>query len=154
MDDDELLIFGNMVTKHRLELRQFGVEFDAAVADELQVPVDQVSTLDARMTKGYFGVKAKNKVDLEEKFEDVVPVGLRKRGSRRPKLQIGDKIRIVHKALVDKITQQEIAKEYRISSRVVSHIVTKASKNRNLFQDILEKNEDTIRRREAVMAYV
>ena len=40
MDIDELCIFGNMVTKHRLELRQFGVEFDAAVADELQVPVE------------------------------------------------------------------------------------------------------------------
>ena len=56
------------------------------------------------MAKGYFGIKAKNKVDLDEEVEDVIPVGLRKKGSRRPKLQIGDKIRIVHKALVDKIT--------------------------------------------------
>ena len=51
---------------HRLKLREFALEYDAAVADALDVEVNLISSHTHRMEKGYFRYSNNNPEYFEE----------------------------------------------------------------------------------------
>ena len=57
-------------------------------------------------------------------------------------------------ALVDWQSHQEIAKQFRISTQVVSRIVNLVKHDNQHFSEGLEKQNDMLKRREVVAAYV
>ena len=74
-------------------------------------------------------------------FKDPVPVQKRlRRGLRKP-LSTSEKISIVHKALVLKEMQGEIAQEYGIKLYTVSRLVNKARKHPQFLQELLTMRE-------------
>ena len=154
LDSEELREFGIMVSGHRKQLREYGLEYDTAVAEATDVAVHQVSSLGLRMEKGYFGLSTAPTIVQSSLIEEPTPPGLRLRGKRRPNLQLNDKVWICHLALVDQESYQDIAKKFRASIGVVGHIVMKMKRNKNYLSLLLKANDDRLRRREVVAAYV
>ena len=56
-------------------------------------------------------------------FKEMVPPARRKRKQRSTCIPIGDKIKIVHRVLVEHEMQHEVAREFRISKQAVSRLV-------------------------------
>ena len=61
---------------------------------------------------------------------------------------------MVHLALVDFETHKAIAQQYRVSQRVVSHVVSRASKNRRYFDELISKDSNQKCKRALVADFV
>ena len=53
----------------------------------------------------------------------------RKRGKRRPKLSLSEKIGVVHRVIINNHMVKDVAKEFRISQCYVSQLVQKTRRN-------------------------
>ena len=79
---------------------------------------------------------------------------LRRKGSKRGALTVGEKVSIAHQAIVLKLKYAEIAKAFRVSVSVVSQIVKKVLKNPNALDEISSKRENKNFIKETVVSIV
>ena len=84
--------------------------------------------------------------------EYIVPVSpsCRRRGSKRAKLTVGQKIKIVHKVIHWKVLVQDVAKEFRITSPYVSNLVSKARRNPKFLEEMIAEEDTRITQSKAI----
>ena len=101
MGTEELKHFGVMVSKHREELRCYGTDYDAALADSTGINVHKISSLTQRSTHGYFSAtRGLSRYKFGYMDEELLPGQRRKRDGKK-KLSVNDQIAIAHKVIVD-----------------------------------------------------
>ena len=74
----------------------------------------------------------------------------RKKGCRRPTLTTGEKLTIIHAAIVLQLPWKEITKEHRVSMATVGMLVGKAKRNPKFISEIHSK-QNTWAAKEAVI---
>ena len=77
------------------------------------------------MNRGYFKGQKRLKDAHFRDFDDDTAPGSRHRSRKSKPLTLHDKLAIVHKVLVEKEMQKDVAKEMRISAAVVTSLVKK-----------------------------
>ena len=61
---------------------------------------------------------------------------MRKKGIRRPKLSVGEKLDILHKVIVEMLPWWDISKEYRDSFATIGMLVGKVKKKPKFLEEI------------------
>ena len=74
-------------------------------------------------------------------FGTPTPIDMRKRTRCRRRLSIEDKITVVRQALLEKLSQKDIAKEHRVTIGAVSASVGKALKNPKFLQELITERD-------------
>ena len=74
----------------------------------------------------------------------------RKKGCRRPTLTTGEKLTIIHAAIVLQLPWKEITKEHRVSMATVGMLVGKAKKNPKFISEIHNKRDAWIAKENAI----
>jgi len=69
-------------------------------------------------------------------YKQPVAIPCRKRGSRRPKLTVHEKINVVWQVVCQHIPVKEVAKEHRMTQSYVSSLVSKAKKNPRFLHEL------------------
>ena len=72
---------------------------------------------------------------MEDKSESVPP-GRRRKIKNRGPLKVKDKIEIVYKVLIANELQKDVAKEYRISPKIVCVLIRKVQKDHKLLDEL------------------
>ena len=86
-------------------------------------------------------------------IKDTTPVGSRKKTGYK-KLSTSDICDILHKVLVKYEMQKDVAKEYRISPKLVSQYVVKSNKNSEYLREMLAKRDEYMTLRNAICEVV
>ena len=103
--------------------------------EAMELDQKYLSKLLARIHKGYWPQVKTDDVDMPT----VTPIMNRKKGSRRPVLTVGEKLTILHQAIVQKLPWKEIAKEHRVSKSNVNRLVRLSKKKPKFLEEIHAK---------------
>ena len=122
-----------MISDIRKVLRGFAMEYDATLAEVLDVEVTEISSRTERSTHGYFSALRDIHKYKSRYLNEEVPPGLRRKRKYRPKLDRQQKLAIAHRVIVDGEKQEEVGRDFRASKQVVSEIVSKVTKNHQHF---------------------
>ena len=73
---------------------------------------------------------------------------------KKKDLSVLDIIEIIHLVLVTYETQANVAKQFRVSKRVVQKLVKNVRTNKNFLQEILYQRENTILTKQSIQKVV
>jgi hypothetical protein len=68
-----------------------------------------------------------------------VPVALRRKTKSIPRLDLSKKLDIAYKSIINKESQVDLAKEFKVSLAVISNVVTEAKKKPEVVREALDK---------------
>ena len=69
-------------------------------------------------------------------YREPVSIACRKKGKRRPKITLREKILIIHRVINQYHSEKEVEKEFRISQPYVSRLCVKARKNPKFLDEL------------------
>ena len=133
---------GIEVSKLRNNLREAALQHDKGVAFVQGQDIHDVSRLAQRIRRGDYNDGALKKQLLRPDFSDMTAVGSRRYSRKRKPLSTEDKIDITHRVLVQFEKQADVAKQYRVSSQVVSSLVSRAKSDKSYLRELLNKHDE------------
>ena len=123
---------------------------DKTLAHGLERDLHEVSRLAQRVRRGDYNAGALRKEQLKPDFAEPVPAGARRRMKKRAPLSVHERISIVHQVLVGLEKQADVAKDHRVSPRVVAALMHKAKRNPGFMREIMAKVDAKEEQRELI----
>ena len=80
--------------------------------------------LSARVSRYHYPLEGLRKRSKKPRVPDKVPLGLKRKKRKCHPLSLDEKLDMVHRAIVDCEAQIDLAKDFRVSQRVVSALVS------------------------------
>ena len=139
MGEKRLKNLGIEVSKARAKLKEEAKQFVQEQSDDNKQEQQDMHTIAQTSSRNRSQHKGKYNEGFRFDYKEPVPVNCWRKLRKNIPLSISQKVSIVHKVLVMKEKQKDVAQEHRASIQTVCRLAKKAEKNKDFLKELLSE---------------